>query len=194
MKGQNILQVQFMCWDELMKASWPWVLTVLNAHSSFLHSLNLITFYKGLKCWRGDMHKPARSTLSFIAVVTPTVCGGFSGGKKKDDLQENISLTWVMMRNRGEEDGLLPWILRAILRQHHALNPASSSETPPWLPGGQRDTRMTYGNITREKKIRYCERGGGNGEGREEENVKNSQTLSAWNNMMRGNNNVKNIS
>lgn len=49
---------------------------------------------------------------------------------------------FVEMSHDGEQGGggPLPWILRAILRQRHALNPASSSETPPRLPGeGQSD-------------------------------------------------------
>ncbi len=76
----------------------------------------------------------------------------------KDDLRENISLTWVMVENRGErEDGLLPWILRAILRQHRALNPASSSETPPRLPGGQTNNR---GQRERGERWRYSDRKG----------------------------------
>lgn len=70
-----------------------------------------------LKRWHGRS-----STLNTLiaVVITPTACD-FSV-VKKEDLQNNIS---------PREESLLPWILRAILRQHRALDPASSSETPP---------------------------------------------------------------
>lgn len=56
-----------------------------------------------------------------------------------------------------------PWILRAILRQHRALNPASSSETPPsaaWWTGKHRGQREEgkYGDRVRERERGLWER------------------------------------